>query len=195
MGQPRGRREAERRARMEGSGSSTPKPQGTVKTRRTGTRRQAKEKARKSTQHPGQSQKNGLGRRHGKQKSWTPPRRRDRATTGRQPPRNRRDTNRHLTKKDKEAQLEGRRHQRQTPQPTRNSPQREEGWIREEQSEGERGGGERKGSETWSAGQKQAGSEPSTSRKAMNTPQDTRATRTKGDQTTYRKTTRRGLQS
>ena len=30
--QPRGRREAERRAHMEVSGSSTPKPQGTVKT-------------------------------------------------------------------------------------------------------------------------------------------------------------------
>ena len=137
MEQARGRREAERRARMEGSGSSTPKPQGTVKTRRTGTRRQAKERARKTTQRPGQSRKNGLGGRHGKQKSWTPPRRRDRATTGRQPPRNWRDTNRCLRKK-KEAQLEGRRHQRQTLQPTRNSPQREESWIREEQREGRR---------------------------------------------------------
>ena len=75
--EPRGRREAE------GSGISTPKPQGTVKTRRTGTRRQAKERARKTTQRPGQSRKNGLGGRHGKQKSWTTPRRRERATTGR----------------------------------------------------------------------------------------------------------------
>ena len=66
MEQPRGRREAERRARMEGSGRSTPKPQGTVKTRRTGTRRQAEERARKTTQRPGQSRKNGLGGHHGK---------------------------------------------------------------------------------------------------------------------------------
>ena len=39
----------------------------------------------------------------GKHKSWTPPRRRERATTGRQPPRILRDTNRRLTMKDKEA--------------------------------------------------------------------------------------------
>ena len=86
MEQPRGRKEAERRARMEGSGSSKPKPQGTKKTRRTGTRRKAEERARKTTQCPGQSRKNGLGRRYGKQKSWTPPQKRDRAITVRQPP-------------------------------------------------------------------------------------------------------------
>ena len=53
--------------------------------------------------------------------------------------------------------------------------------------ERERGGRERKGPETWSAGQKQAGIQDSTSLKARNTPQDTLVTRTRGDQTTYRK--------
>ena len=38
--------------------------------------------------------------------------------------------------------------------------------------------------ETWSAGQKQAGSEPSTSPKTTNAPQDTRPTRTRSDKTT-----------
>ena len=46
----------------------------------------------------------------GKQKSWTPPRRRERATTGHPPPpppEDLRDTNRRLTKKDKEARTRG----------------------------------------------------------------------------------------
>ena len=40
------------------------------------------------------------------------------------PPRNLRDMNRCRRKKNNKAQLEGRWYQRQTPQPTRNSPQR-----------------------------------------------------------------------
>ena len=93
---------------MEVSGSSTLKLQGTVKTQRTGTRRQAEERARKTTQSPGQSRKNGLGGRHGKTEEldptakagesdyWTPTPREDL-----------RDTNRRLTKKDKEVRTRG----------------------------------------------------------------------------------------
>ena len=191
--QPRGRREAKRRDRMEGSGSTTPKPQGTVKTRRTGTRSQAEERARKTTQSPGQSRKNGLGGRHGKQKSWIPARRRDRATTGCQPPRNRRDTNRRLTRKirRRNSRVDGTkdRHRSLQGQPPEG---RGAGSGKSREREGRR---RTKRPETWSAGQKQAGSEPSTSLKAMNTQQDTRATHTRGEQTTNMKTTTRGLHS
>ena len=69
----------------------------------------------------------------GKQKSWTPPQRRERATTGRQPPRILRDTNRRLTKKEKEVRTRGSTAPaRQIPQPRRPAPRWKRGWSREE---------------------------------------------------------------
>ena len=56
-------------------------------------------------------------------RAGTPPRRRERAMTGRQPPRILRGTNRRLTMKDKEARTRGpTAPTRQTPQPTRPAP-------------------------------------------------------------------------
>ena len=57
--------------------------------------------------------------------------------------------------------------------------------LEQGRAESERGAEENEnGPETWSTGQKQAGSEPSTSLKATNAPQDTRPTRTRSVKTT-----------
>ena len=62
----------------------------------------------------------------GKQKSWTPPRRRERATTGLQPPRTLRDTNRRLTKED-EVRTRGLTAPKTDTAADKDSPQMEEG--------------------------------------------------------------------
>ena len=130
---PRGRRESERRARMEVSGSSTLKLQGTVKTRQTGTRRQAEERARKTTQSPGQSRRNGLGGRHGKTEELDPTTKAGESNYWMltppppPPPEDLRDTNRHLTKKNKEARTRGSTAPKIDTAAYKDSPQMEEG--------------------------------------------------------------------